>query len=113
MKGYIAMCQRASDAAAEKAAEKAATPKTPANGYTPLPIQLQFLFAALPENQRNRDWTVAELIPRLQGQFRSAPSAAKVAAALKQLRFVQRRDYSRSGGGARTWRRDTSEVQSI
>jgi hypothetical protein len=102
MRGYIAQLERMTEAAV---AEKAATPKTSASDYTPLPIQLQNLFATLPANQRNRDWTVAELIPRLQGQFRSAPSAAKVAAALKQLGFTQNRDYSRAGGGARLWRR--------
>lgn len=104
MRGYIAQLERMT-AAANAAAEKTATSKPAASGYTPLTTQLQNLFATMTENQRNRDWTVAELIPRLTGQFRSAPSAAKVAAALRQLGFTQRRDYSRAGGGARLWRR--------
>lgn len=99
------MLQRASDAANAAAAGKATPPKTSASIYTPLPVQLQNLFVTMTENQRIRDWSVAELIPRLRGQYRAAPSAAKVAAALKQLGFTQYRDYSGAGGGARIWRR--------
>jgi hypothetical protein len=103
MRGYIAQLERMTEAANAANTATASKPATPP--YTPLTTQLQNLFATMTENQRNRDWTVAELIPRLQGQFRSAPSAAKVAAALKQLGFVQYRDFTRAGGGARTWRR--------
>jgi len=102
MKGYIAQLERMT-AAANAAAANTATPPNPA-AYTPLTTQLQYLFATMTENQRNRDYSVTELIPRLKGQFRSAPSAAKVAAALKQLGFTQNRDYSKAGGGARVWR---------
>jgi hypothetical protein len=102
MKGYIAQLMRMTEAAnAEKRAES--TPS--ATTYTPLLTQLERLFATMPANQRCRDYTVAELIPRLQGEFRAHPSAAGVAAALKQLGFAQRRDYSRAGGGARMWSR--------
>ena len=86
-------------------AEKRTEPNTSATAYTPLLVQLERLFATMPENQRRRDFTVAELIPRLQGEFRAHPSAAGVAAALKQLGFTQHRDYSRAGGGARVWRK--------
>lgn len=105
MRGYIAQLVRMTAAAHAAAAEKAATPGTSASRYTPLTTQLQNLFATMTENQRNRDYSVAELIPRLGGQFRVAPSAAKVAAALKQIGFVQYRDFTRAGGGARVWRR--------
>ena len=102
MKGYIAQLIRMTEAAnAEKRSESPPSATT----YTPLLTQLERLFATMPANQRCRDFTAAELIPRLQGEFRPAPSAAGVAAALKQLGFTQRRDYSRAGGGARVWRR--------
>ncbi len=102
MKGYIAQLIRMTEAAnAEKRSESPPSATT----YTPLLTQLERLFATMTENQRRRDLTAAELIPRLQGEFRAHPSAAGVAAALKQLGFTQRRDYSRAGGGARVWRR--------
>ena len=102
MKGYIDSLRRMTEAAN---AEKRTEPNTSATAYTPLLVQLERLFATMPANQRCRDFTVAELIPRLQGEFRVHPSAAGVAAALKQLGFTQRRDYSRAGGGARVWSR--------
>ena len=102
MKGYIAQLNRMMEKAN---AEKRSEPTPSATTYTPLLIQLERLFATMPENQRRRDFTVAELIPRLKGEFRAHPSAAGFAAALKQLGFTQRRDYSRAGGGARVWRR--------
>lgn len=105
LKGYIAQLIRMTEADNAAAAEKtAAFVKPAASDYTPLSTQLQKLFSALPENQRNRDYSVAELIPRLSGQFRAYPSPAKVAAALKQMGYIQVRDYSRAGGGARVWR---------
>lgn len=102
MKGYIDSLRRMSDAAN---AEKRTEPNSSVTAYTPLLTQLERLFATMPANQRRRDYTVAELIPRLQGEFRAHPSAAGVAAALKQLGFTQRRDYSQAGGGARVWSR--------
>jgi hypothetical protein len=100
--GYIAQLEKLASAAN---AEKRSGPTPSATTYTPLLTQLERLFATMPENQRRRDFTVAELIPRLKGEFRAHPSAAGVAAALRQLGFTQRRDYSRAGGGARVWRR--------
>lgn len=105
MRGYIAQLERMTAAADAAAAEMATASKPAIPPYTPLTTQLQNLFATMTENKRNRDYSVTELIPRLKGQFRSSPSAAKVAAALKQLGFVQSRDYSKAGGGARVWRR--------
>lgn len=102
MKGYIDSLRRMSDAAS---AERRSEPHPSATTYTPLLTQLERLFATMPANQRLRDYTVAELVPRLQGEFRAHPSAAGVAAALKQLGFTQRRDYSQAGGGARVWSR--------
>ena len=102
MKGYIAQLNRMMEKAN---AENPAAPKPSVLTYTPLVTQLERLFATMSENQRRRDYSVAELIPRLKGEFRPAPSAAGVAAALKQLGFTQHRDYSQAGGGTRVWRR--------
>lgn len=103
MKGYIAALARmseAANAAAEKAAAKPVAPE-----FTPLETQIQHLMAVLPENQRNRDWSMADLIARLTGKYRESPHAMHVAAALRKLGFTQHRDFSRAGGGARVWRR--------
>ncbi len=102
LRGYIAQLEKLASAAT---AEKHTELNPSATTYTPLLTQLERLFATMPANQRRRDFTVAELVPRLQGEFRAHPSAAGIAAALKQLGFAQHRDYSRAGGGARVWRR--------
>ena len=102
LRGYIAQLEKLASAGT---AEKRTEPPPAATTYTPLLTQLERLFATMPANQRRRDYTVAELVPRLQGEFRVHPSAAGVAAALKQLGFIQRRDYSLAGGGIRVWRK--------
>jgi len=94
------------------ATEGAASSNRAAAPYVPLARQLENLFSTLPENQRNRDWCIAELLPRLKGQFRPMPSAAKLASALRQLGFTQHRDYTRAGGGVRLWRRAVGQLSS-
>ncbi len=101
MLAYIFQLRKQSNAAL---AQRTAAPSAKAKEYTPVHVQLERLFAAMPEKQRNRDWTVAELIPRLQGEFRARPSTAGVAVGLKRLGFLQFRDYTRAAGGVRFWR---------
>ena len=98
MRAYIARLQQRTD--------NAATPTRPAVAeFTPLETQIQQLMASLPENQRNRDWTMQDLISRLTGKYRANPHAMQVAAALRRLAWYQPpRDYSRAGGGVRVWR---------
>jgi phage gp29-like protein len=102
MKGYIAALARMSEAA-NAAAEKA-VPKPAAPEFTPLETQIQHLMAVLSENHRQRDWTMADLIARLTGKYRSNPHAMQVGAALRRLGWSPHRDYSRAGAGARVWR---------
>lgn len=102
MKGYIAALARMAEAANAAAAQTSAKPAAPE--FTPLETQIQQLMAALPENQRQRAWTMADLIARLSGKYRRNPHAMQVGAALRRLGWSQHRDYSRAGAGARVWR---------
>ncbi len=72
--------------------------------FIPLETQIQQLMASLPENMRQRDWSMADLIARLSGRYRDRPHAMKVAEALRRLGWIRYRDYSRAGGGMRIWR---------
>ncbi len=71
--------------------------------FTSLETQIQQLMASLPENMRKRDWSMSDLIVRLNGRFRDRPHAQQVGTALRQLGWVQFRDYSSTGRGGRFW----------
>lgn len=73
------------------------------HAYKPLTEQISELMNTLPPALRNRPWTVAELALRLKGKYRSHPSAGDVGQALRALGWVNRRDWSKSGGGRRVW----------
>lgn len=71
--------------------------------FIPLEIQIQKLMLCLPENMRKRDWTMGDLISRLDGKYRNRPHAQKVGEALARLGWTRHRDYSHAGNGARIW----------
>ena len=53
--------------------------------------------------QRNRPWSMDELVARLKGHYSARPHAMNVGTALRQLGWVTRRDWTRDGGGRRVW----------
>jgi len=73
------------------------------NEFVPLETQIQQLMISLPEAMQKRDWSMDDLIARLSGKYRSRPHAQKVGEALRQLGWVQFRDYSSTGRGGRFW----------
>ncbi|HAY44898.1 MAG TPA: hypothetical protein DCY55_01280 [Gammaproteobacteria bacterium] len=72
---------------------------------TPLTDQITALMASLPPAQRNRPWSMDELVVRLSGRYSAKPHAMNVGTALRQLGWVTRRDWSAEGAGRRVWRR--------
>lgn len=104
MRGYIAQLEK------QLTATLPANPTTTAKPvFVPVRDQLERLFASMPERQRQRLWTTRELAVMLKGEFRPHPSQARVAAGLRQLGFVQKRDYSNDGGALRYWHKPTTE----
>jgi len=73
---------------------------------TPLTDQVEALTRSLPPVQRDRPWSMDELVARLQGRYSAHPHPMKVGQALRVLGWVQRRDWTHDGGGRRYWHLD-------
>ena len=73
---------------------------------TPLTDQIEALMNSLPPVQRDRPWSMDELVARLQGRYSARPHPMNVGQALRALRWTQKRDWTRDEGGRRMWRLD-------
>lgn len=71
--------------------------------YKPLDQQIEELMRSLPPAQRDRAWSMDELVLRLQGRYRAHPHAKDVGAALRRLGWQRVRDWTSTGGGRRLW----------
>jgi hypothetical protein len=69
----------------------------------PLTEQIESLMRSLPPMQRDRPWSMDELVARLYGRFSAHPHPMNVGQALRALGWAQRRDWTRDGGGKRYW----------
>ena len=107
LKRYIAELKAASEEDNRRhAAETAASRKHLRNALgnlTPLTDQIEDLMASLPPAQRDRPWSMPDLVGRLEGRYRDRPHPANVGQALRALGWVQQRDWSAAGGGRRVW----------
>jgi hypothetical protein len=71
---------------------------------TPLTDQIETLMRSLSPSQRNRPWSMEELVARLQGRYSARPHAMNVGTALRQLGWQSRRNWTLDGGnGRRYW----------
>jgi len=69
----------------------------------PLTEQIEELMRSLSPAQRDRPWSMEELVARLQGRYNARPHPMNVGQALRVLGWTQKRDYTRQGGGRRVW----------
>jgi hypothetical protein len=81
----------------------------PTAKHASLTEQIQALIAPLPDIQRNRPWSVSELIPQLRGRYQDRPASREVAQALTELGWQQRRCWKKSGLNRRFWYPPTQE----
>ena len=70
---------------------------------TALTDQITTLMVSLSPAQRNRPWSMDELVSQLQGRYSARPHPMNVGTALGQLGWEARRDWTRDGGGRRVW----------
>ena len=107
---YLAKLREISDEANSRREEKAkdkyyhADPRVLCD--KPLTDQIEALMNSLPPVQRDRPWSMDELVARLQGRYSARPHPMNVGQALRALRWTQKRDWTRDGGGRRMWRLD-------
>ena len=71
--------------------------------WTPLTEQIEALMRSLPPVQRGRPWSMDELVARLHGRYSARPHPMNVGQALRALGWIQKRDWTRDGGGRRVW----------
>jgi hypothetical protein len=111
MKSYIeelqGVCARAQHERLEalRAAERKRMHDCRINCDTPLTEQIEAFMRSLPPIQRDRPWSMDELLARLQGRFKTQPSAGDVGIALRKIGWTRSRDWSAGGSGRRYWRR--------
>ena len=63
----------------------------------PLADQIVSLMRSLPPVQRERPWSMEELVVRLQGRYSARPQPMYIGQALRAL------GWTRDGGGRRVW----------
>lgn len=109
MKRYIDHLRSESERirAESKEAIRAAERKSMRDGRIQCDIaltdQIEALMRSLPPAQRNRAWSMEELVARLQGRYNARPCAGSVGVALRRLGWRRLRDCSQAGGGRRVW----------
>ena len=106
MKGYIQSLHAAADAAnrERKVAQAKRLGTDPrVLSAKPLRQQIEELMRSLSPAQRNRPWSMDELVTRLEGRYRARPHPMNVGQALTALGWASVRDWTRDGGGKRYW----------
>lgn len=76
---------------------------TAAKSVKPLQQQITELMSSLPPHQRDRPWSMVELIQRLEGKYRTRPHGQEVGQALQKLGWHKERRWARGWDGARVW----------
>ena len=105
-KAYIANLRTTAEAEilrSKKAKAKSQKPNKRILCDKPLTEQITELMAALPSVQRDRPWSMDELVARLQGRYSACPHPMNVGRALRQLGWQRRRLYGADFGGKRYW----------
>ena len=65
--------------------------------------QIEELMRSLPPAQRDRAWSMDELVARLHGRYKVRPCAGEIGTALRRQGWTRVRDWGREGGGRRVW----------
>ena len=74
----------------------------------PLVDQIEALMRSLSPAQRDRPWSMDELVSRLQGRYSARPHPMNVGQALRAMGWMPMRDWTRNGCGRRVWIANTT-----
>ncbi len=69
----------------------------------PLDQQITELMRSLPPQLRDRPWSMAELVQRLQGKYRDRPHGQQVGEALLRCGWIKERRWEKGWDGRRVW----------
>jgi len=86
-----------------KAEAKTTTERKQKKQTKPLTDQISELMRTVPPQLRNRPWSMAELVARLDGKYRDRPHAQHVGEALVRLGWKRVRIYHDGAEGHRVW----------
>ena len=107
MSAYIAHLRREIAAEAEAARIKAEAEATKLRQQErctkPLTEQIEELLRTLAPPLRDRPWSMAELVTRLQGKYRDRPHTQHVGTALRRLGWRRERRWGQGYDGVRVW----------
>ncbi len=67
--------------------------------------QIEELMRSLPPAQRDRPWSMDELVARLHGRYKARPCAGEIGTALRRQGWTRVRDWGPDGDGRRVWLR--------
>lgn len=70
---------------------------------TSLEEQISRYMGSLTKAQRDRPWSITELLPHLTGKYKERPATRLVAQALQRLGWEQKRDWTKLGRNRRLW----------
>lgn len=96
---YIASLGYPCDTPITIAKKSAPAPRT----VKPLQQQITELMCSMPAQQRNRAWSMAELIHRLEGKYRARPHGQEVGQVLRKMGWRSERRWARGWDGVRVW----------
>jgi hypothetical protein len=108
MRSYIEQL-KAITAEADRQREEQARAKRPpldprmSEHWKPLTVQIDALMRSLPPVQRDRPWSMDELVARLKGRYSARPHPMNVGQALRALGWTTRREWTHDGSGRRVW----------
>lgn len=77
----------------------------------PLREQIQRMLGEMPLPQRQRSWSIYELVSQLQGRYRRHPHPQNVARELRALGWTSTRVWSNVGYGKRIWHPPVTAVK--
>ena len=105
MKAYIENLQDSSDEANLR--EEAKTQRPHADSRVmcdkPLTEQIEAFMRSLPPVQRDRPWSMDELVARLHGRYSARPHSMHVGQALRALGWTKSRKWKAGAEGRRVW----------
>jgi hypothetical protein len=105
MKHYIEQLQAVSEQVQRQrdCAQSGPKPDSRIHCDTPLTEQIEALMRSLPPAQRDRPWSMDELVARLHGRYNARASAGDIGIALRKIGWTRSRDWSECGAGRRVW----------
>jgi len=81
--------------------------------FEPLETQIKRWWANIPLSSKDRAFQISEIAGFCRGQYKERPALRDVAAALRSLGWVQKREWVKHGRSRRVWLKDKDKNNSL